>query len=254
MEKRTFGGEEHAFRRGLAGAWPGEVPLFSFEELGSTSTHARSMLESGSEPPFAVLAKRQTEGRGRRGKGFFSPEGGVYCTLALTSPAAEETGLVTLLAAASVHAGILSVCGRETGIKWVNDLYYEGKKVCGILSERLPGGILIGFGIDLVPREYPEELAGIAGDLGCPDTDPAMLAGACVGEVLRRAASLPEHGFLEEYRKSCFLPGREITFTENGTQIRAEAIGIEDTGGLCVRLGDGTERALLSGEISVRLL
>ena len=124
--------------------WPEKVPLLSYEELGSTSTHARSLLESGRRPPFAVFAKRQTAGRGRRGKSFFSPAGGVYCTLALPDVPEPESSLVTLLAAVALRAAILSVCGKETGIKWVNDLYCGGKKVCGILSERLEGGILIG--------------------------------------------------------------------------------------------------------------
>ena len=72
MEERRISGAEGAFRRGVESAWPEEVPLLSCEELDSTSTRARSMLESGREPPFAVLAKRQTAGRGRRGKRFFA--------------------------------------------------------------------------------------------------------------------------------------------------------------------------------------
>ncbi|MBO4406977.1 MAG: biotin--[acetyl-CoA-carboxylase] ligase, partial [Clostridia bacterium] len=227
MADRIVSGTEDAFRRGLAAVWPEKVPLLSYEELGSTSTHARSLLESGRRPPFAVFAKRQTAGRGRRGKSFFSPAGGVYCTLALPDVPEPESSLVTLLAAVALRAAILSVCGKETGIKWVNDLYCGGKKVCGILSERLEGGILIGFGIDLAAQEYPEELVGIAGDLGCPDTDPALLAGACAGEILRRIARLPDHAFLAEYREYCFLPGREIVYSENGEKVRAVALGVE---------------------------
>ena len=69
----------------------------------------------------------------------------------------------------------------------------------------------------------------------------------------RRIARLPDHAFLAEYREYCFLPGREIGYSENGEIVRAVALGVEDTGGLRVRLPDGTERVLTSGEVSVRL-
>ena len=239
------------FFKALEERLPGSgIETFYYDTLTSTNDCASAFLKEGIRPPFAVAASSQTAGRGRRGKSFFSPEGGVYCTLALPVVSAEDMPLVTVLAATAIRKGITDVTGRETKIKWVNDLFYEGKKVCGILAENLGESMLIGFGIDLVPAEMPPGLETVAGSLNSP-ADRYALAGACTGEIMKLISFLPDRNFLTEYRENCFLIGRSIIFMKNGRQYEAVAEKVEDSGALAVRLPDGTRMQLTSGEVSV---
>ena len=110
------------------------IPVYGFDVLDSTSDEARPRLASGEYVPFAVTAVKQTAGRGRRGKSFHSPEGGVYLSLVLPLPGDGSIPLLTPMAAVAIRRAILAVTGRETGINWVNDLFFDGRKVCGILA------------------------------------------------------------------------------------------------------------------------
>lgn len=106
-----------------------------------------------------VAAGMQTAGRGRRGRSFASPEGaGLYLSVILkTGLPMQDAALTTFAAAVAVRRAVKAVCGKELAIKWVNDLYWQGKKCCGILTEAVTdvesGGLdhmVVGIGIDLV--------------------------------------------------------------------------------------------------------
>ena len=159
---------------------------FALTQTDSTSSEARRRLLAGEMPPFALSALRQTAGRGRQGKAFFSPEGGVYLTVALPADALPVTEAVplTVRAAVSVAESIEAQAGLSLGIKWVNDLYFRGKKVAGILAEAVTDpetgrlrAVLVGVGINLTPppadTSFPDDLS-LAG--GLFDTLPADAA------------------------------------------------------------------------------
>ena len=159
---------------------------FALTQTDSTSSEARRRLLAGEMPPFALSALRQTAGRGRQGRAFFSPEGGVYLTVALPTDALPVTEAVplTVRAAVSVAESIEAQAGLSLGIKWVNDLYFRGKKVAGILAEAVTDpetgrlrAILVGVGINLTPppadTSFPDDLS-LAG--GLFDTLPADTA------------------------------------------------------------------------------
>ena len=228
-----------------------------FEETASTNADARAWLMEGATHGDLVLAGRQTLGRGRLGRSFFSPEGGLYMSLILKTDA--PAGAVTTLCAVAVRRVILKIAGLETDIKWVNDLQSGGRKICGILCENIwcgseSLGMIAGIGINVYGNDFPPELADIAASL-YPDRNAlpfAMeaLAAAIHDEILAGLDHLPAH--MAEYRRHCITLGKEICFSENGKMLRAFALDAEDDGALRIRLQDGSIRILGAGEVTVR--
>ena len=154
-----------------------------------------------------------------------------------------------------------ALCGIELSIKWVNDLYYQGKKVCGILTEAgtdLESGrlewLVVGIGLNLTSTaaDWPAELAGKAGSLypgGPAPVSRAALAGAIARELL---ALCPGFDCLDEYRARCFVPGHWVTVCAGAETYAAKALAIDDEGRLVVRRENGREEALCCGEVTTR--
>ncbi len=113
------------------------MKIFQFETLDSTSSHASRLIEGGEKPPFAVISLRQTEGRGRSGKTWSSPEGGLYLTVVFDSRELAHTkqGQWPLLAATAVAMWLRQEFSFRATIKWPNDILYAGQKLAGILCE-----------------------------------------------------------------------------------------------------------------------
>ena len=148
-----------------------EITIHRYGTIDSTNSEAKRYGLSGGAIPAVFVAREQTAGRGRMGRSFYSPNGtGLYYSMLLPLP--EKTDhAVSLTAAAAVAAAeaISRVLGCEVGIKWVNDLYRDGKKVAGILCESFPYEdkrlAVIGIGINLSTQQFPEELAEVAASL-----------------------------------------------------------------------------------------
>ena len=169
---RLLGGDP--FCADAVGEYP--APVYVHERLDSSNQTAKRLALAGAPHGTLVLAGQQSAGRGRMGRRFESPAGkGIYLSLVLRVPvpASEALG-VTVGAAVAVARAVQKLCGIELGIKWVNDLYYQGKKVCGILTEAgtsVESGLLewlvVGIGLNLTttPADWPEELARTAGSL-----------------------------------------------------------------------------------------
>ena len=218
---------------------------------------------AGLAAPFVLIADRQTGGRGRLGRGFYSPGGtGLYMSLLLRPRLdTEDLPLLTPAAAVAVAGAAEELFGVEAGIKWVNDLYVRGKKVCGILTESAigPGGpeyAVVGIGVNVCPPEggWPEELAGVAGSLldrWEPDARERLAAG-----VLRRffalLPELPGTGFSEDYRRRLLYVGEKVTVIRPDGAGEALVLGADNRCGLRVRRPDGTEETLTGGEITLR--
>ena len=151
-----------------------DVMVRLYDSVPSTNQAAKLAAVSGDAGHGSLVAAlEQTEGRGRRGRSFCSPrEAGVYFSVVLhPGESLQESLLITTAAAVAVYKAVLEVCGISLGIKWVNDLFKDGKKVCGILTEAMTdfesGNIesaIVGIGLNLFPgEEIPEELENIAG-------------------------------------------------------------------------------------------
>ena len=240
---------------------PKEVAsLRVFDEIDSTSSEARRYAACGGSDLALFISDRQSGGRGRMGRSFYSPSGaGVYLSILL--PQVEftpDTLLLTTAAAVAVRRAALRVTGVDTDIKWVNDLYYRERKVCGILCEMLtePRTIIIGVGVNLYASELPSEISGIAGallDAPSIGVTREALAAAIVKEILDIRQELTDGAFMEEYRRHSAVLGREISYIQNGVAHTGRAVDINERGHLIVRCDNGEKIALSSGEISVRI-
>ncbi len=227
-----------------------------FETLPSTNTYLKgqSHLPHGA----VVVAADQSAGRGRRGRHFFSPQGGVYMSILLRCTfTAKTVGLLTSAAAVAVARAIETVCPVSVQIKWVNDLLINGKKVCGILTEGVPkdGWAVIGVGVNVNTTAFPQELTDIASSLykeGGKRVSPELLAAAILNALEPLIEKVETGAFLEETRCRSAVIGRDITVFRGNETFAAHAVGIDDNGGLLVQTDSGTA-VLTSGEVSIRL-
>ncbi len=237
-----------------------------FDSLLSTNTYAKELAESGGHGDVCIIARSQTSGRGRMGRSFFSPDSGLYMSLLLRrNLKAADAMRLTTVAAVAVARAIDAVAGVSCSIKWVNDIYLYGKKVCGILTEgkSLPGGMLdfavIGIGINLTePIDgFPKEIADRAGAVFevLPDGADNMLAASIINEFLQLISGDNREECLDEYRKRSFVVGKDIDVISlpSGISKSAVAIGIDDDYRLIVRYEDGQTATLSSGEVSIRI-
>lgn len=207
----------------------------------STNDEAKAWAKQGAPHGAAVLAGEQSGGRGRRGRGFFSPPGGLYLSVVL-HPGTMSPGLLTTLAAVAALRAVRRAGGPELSIKWVNDLLYEGKKVGGILTEGVtaPDGAaraVVGLGLNLGPAAFPPELQETAGTLHgvWPGAPREELAARIVNEILDGLPRVPAH--LAEYRARCATLGRRVAYTLEGAEARGLAEDVDNEGRLLVRDG-----------------
>ena len=248
------------------------------DETDSTNNEAKRRLERYDREglsftgPFVIVARSQTAGRGRQGKSFYSPKGtGIYLTV--TCPLdCPITGQVTMTSrtATAVCRAIDRAFGIEPGIKWVNDIYVNGRKCCGILCEAVndyPAGILkyavIGVGVNITTDIWPDDIKDSAGALVCMSDDKTGTKtlsdetftgfGKILAQEILRAIYHPSEDDMKYYREHSLVLGKEITYTENGTVCGGTAVGIDDNGGLIVRIDQNRTLTLDSGEITVRL-
>ena len=247
-----------------------EIPIELFKSVTSTNDKARELATFDSSIPSraVVIANEQTAGRGRLGRSFYSPaDTGIYMSF-LIKPEFDIThaGLITTAAATAVVAAIEKLTDAEPEIKWVNDVYLNNKKICGILTEAVSDFesgtiqyLVVGIGINCSTKNFPKELAEQGGSL--TDSDEAFFRNALVAEVINQFIPLTHHlekrKFLDSYRKHSMVIGKEIMVykggIDNGEGRAARAEDIDDNGGLVVEYDDGTKETLATGEISIRL-
>lgn len=242
-----------------------EVYLKLYQETDSTNRAAKQAAIAGEAGHGSViLACGQSCGRGRRGRSFYSPsQAGLYLSVILQPQGnLRESLLLTTEAAVAVYKAIRKVTGIELDIKWVNDLYYKGKKVCGILTEAITdfesGEIqyaVVGIGLNLYEEEggYPPELREIAGGLyrnqrEAEGVNRNRLAAEIVNCLLDETRELK---LLPEYLDRNMIPGHRIQILDGQQSRSAYAVAICQDGRLKVREEDGSETLLAYGEVSV---
>ena len=237
------------------------------DEVTSTNAILKDMAAGGEPEGRVIIAKRQTGGRGRLGRSFFSPKNGIYLSILLRPDMDyREAMLLTTIAAVAVVEAVREVTGRDTGIKWVNDVYLEGRKICGILTEaatdvengRLSYAV-VGIGVNITkPSEenIPEELKNIAGFVYDDEEPPkgvmSRLSAAIVKRYFNYYEKLPEHSFMESYKRYQILLDKDIFVITPEGKKKARAYGVDDEARLLVEYEDGGKEALFTGEVSVR--
>lgn len=230
-------------------------------QIDSTNMEARRMVAQGFRGNAVLCADEQTNGRGRLGRQFYSPKGsGLYISF-LTELSGTPKDAVSLTCATSVAVmrAIRSVSGLQTQIKWVNDLYYQGKKIGGILCECIASPsessrhfLIIGIGINVYSALFPKELENIAGCLGVDEIAKEDLLLAIFDELIPFLAHPEDKSYLADYRKHSYVLGKKIIYLRNGEVMgEGTAVDIDEHGALLVSY-NGRIEALTTGEISVR--
>jgi len=236
-----------------------------FGSLASTNKTAKEMIMVGIEHGTVIIADSQTAGKGRHGRAFHSPPGhGIYMSTILHSEQLwfKTPTLVTAFAAVSVCESIEAISDKNPQIKWVNDIYLNNRKICGILTESVMVSgtqwTIIGIGINFSTpsAEFPEELRNIAGSVFA-DGNPTVTRNRLIGEIMNRIISpdkrYSDKELLDVYKKRLMMLGRSITVMGGGTAYAATAVDIDDAGRLIVRSVDGKLRPLSAGEISISI-
>lgn len=238
------------------------APVLHVPETDSTNTALRRLGEEGAAGGTVLWSARQSAGRGRMGRSFASPEGGLYYSLLLD--ASEEPGrdlLLPLAAGLAACRAVERVSGLRCSLKWPNDLLWEGRKLCGILAESFVAAgrrrLVLGIGLNVNTESFPPELEGIAVSLRQitgRETELPELAAVLTEELDGAVAALRagEPSLLAAYRARCLTVGREVLLLRGGEAREALALGVDEAGALLVRYADGTEEAVFSGEVSIR--
>ena len=242
-----------------------DAPIYLYDKLESSNRTAKTLALEGDAPRHDGADKSADGGTGAGWGGGSRARRGkvIYLSLVLRPGLPmTEAQAVTVSAAVAVCRAVKRLCGLDLGIKWVNDLYYNGKKVCGILTEAgadIESGqlewLVVGIGLNLTsrPEDWPEELRPIAGSLVPRRACTGEPGGTCRGHVARELLGLcPDFDCLDEYRTRCFVPGHWVTVCTGTESYAAKAVDIDDAGRLIVQREGGRTEALCHGEVSIR--
>ena len=239
------------------------IKIIRYTVTDSTNTRAREYAEKHSiDAPVVFIADGQTSGRGRRGRSFDSQtDAGLYISF-LYKPKTQSLDVSKITAFAAVKVcRVLSRCaGADVGIKWVNDIYHNGKKLCGILTEgefSLNGKgfdyVICGIGINIRKRKFSKELSEIATtleDATGESVDNELLASELIAEFF---SSSDTSELIREYKARSVLIGNDVeVHAISGEIYSARVIDISENAGLVVQTADGEVKELISAEVSVR--
>ena len=237
-----------------------------FHELDSTNNYLKKSGANGEKENQLVIALSQTGGRGRMGRSFYSPNGtGIYFSLLLHPEfSAEKSLFLTVMAAVSAAETVMKYNKNDVKIKWVNDIYIDGKKVCGILAE---GAInskkeldyaIVGIGINVVAPDngFPDDIKDIATAI-FPGNTEEYIREKIVSEVVNRFFSMyngDDKGYIIRYKEYSYLTGKEINIISDDEARPATVIDITDNCHLLVKNENGEIEEISSGDVSVRLI
>lgn len=241
-----------------------EKPLkvLVFDSLDSTNTLAKAMLKDGENDDFLIVAREQTKGRGRFERKFYSPkDAGVYFSLVVTPKTGEEIAFYTPICAIATADAVRSVCGKNALVKWVNDVYVDGKKCAGILCEATSSKngeidkVVMGIGVNLYEKDggFDEEIK----DKACAVADGVenasnRIVATIVNEIRELIENFDKEYIVAKYRRLSMLIGKKIKVCkEENSAEKAIAVDIDENCGLIVRYGDGKEENLRIGEVKI---
>lgn len=243
--------------------------IIYLNEVDSTNTVLKEKAAEGAPEGTVIVTEMQTAGKGRRGKRFFSPKGcGVYFSILLRPRLkAADSVFITVAAAVAVRRAIKQLLCADTQIKWVNDVYWSNKKLCGILTEasmEIESGFLnyavLGIGINIKPPEngYPEEFAFKTTNLSeiaypFPDDFKNKLIAEVLTQFDRLYEALEQKDYIKEYKDASCILGRKIEILTGPYAGTAVAEDIDENANLVVRLPDGRKAVLNSGDVSICL-
>lgn len=244
-----------AIKEQLCGINIGDI--FVLETVNSTNVYAKELAQKGAKHNTVVIADHQTCGKGRMGREFFSPsDTGLYMSIILRPDGCSpDPTALTIAAGVAVCRVIEGLCDKRPQIKWVNDIFLNKKKVCGILAEAGTNSgvidyIIIGIGINVSTQKFPAELSNIAGSLE-GNINRSLIAGKVIREFHNLQSLCGCKKLIEEYKSRSLVLGKKIDFTKDGKFFTGIATDINNEGNLIVTLDNGNDVILNSGEISL---
>ena len=234
-----------------------------FRTIDSTNNFAKRLAEIGSANGHTIIAEAQTEGKGRMGRSFHSPSAqGIYISVIVRPPVTlEQASNLTACAAVAVCEAIEDVAGVRCGIKWVNDVYINDKKVCGILTEASMNVeeatldyAVIGIGINVNNPSFPDDISHKATSIrleagGC--INRSVLCAELLNRLEERIDTIGDGAFMDLYRARSILDDRDVTIYNNGIGYRAHVLGIDERGRLIIRRSNGSVDRILNGSIEL---
>lgn len=234
-----------------------DTTVVTYSVTDSTNTRAIALSDTVSGN-ILVAAEAQTKGKGRQGKSFYSPAAsGIYFSL-IVHPEGSLRDVVAITSATAVAVAetIEEMTELDPKIKWVNDIYVNGRKVCGILVQSIIKsgrikGLCIGIGVNISTVEFPDDIASRAGSLGV-EIDREIFVARIAKKLIDFSKNIDDKSYIDYYRKKSYVIGKEIKFYENNVEHFAKAIGIDDNANLIVN-ENGETKKLSSGEITIRL-
>ncbi len=236
-----------------------------FNELDSTNNYLKKIGSNGEKENQLVIAESQTGGRGRMGRSFYSPNGtGIYFSLLLHPKfSAEKSLFLTVMAAVSVAEAVMKYNKNDVKIKWVNDIYIDGKKVCGILTEgainsdKMLDYAVVGIGINVIAPEndFPDNIKDIATAI-FPGKAEANIKEKIIAEVVNKFFDMYngiDTDFVKRYKEYSYLTGKDINIISGETVRPATVIDITDDCHLLVKNENDEIEEISSGDVSVRV-
>lgn len=239
-----------------------------FDCVESTNDLAKTMASQGAPHGTVLIADRQTGGRGRRGRSFFSPGGmGLYMSIILRACCKPDSLMhLTCATAVSLCDAVEKAVGFRPGIKWTNDLVFGNRKLAGILTELSVNAktgeleyAVIGIGINCSQKieDFSLELQDFAGSLSmfsASAVDRSAVAAAVMQALQQMDRTLLSGKVktLAQYRRDCITLGKDISLLQGDTVRYGRAVDIDDQGALIVSFSDGNTEAVNAGEVSVR--
>ena len=235
----------------------------AFESLGTVDSTNKYIKDRAVQLPdgFVAVAKTQTSGRGRLGRTWQSHEGELFMSVLIKGLPLEKQGLVPLVGGLAAAKALGGLAGGSFLVKWPNDIVCGGKKIAGLLCETTQGGgCVLGIGVNLGAEQQSFEKAGLlhAGSLKtATGKTPGRLetAAAFLNELEPLVAVLCREGFAplrEEYSARCVSLQKQLRIVAGESVTEAFGKAVADDGSLVVVLGDGSEKKVFSGEVSVR--
>lgn len=230
----------------------------------STNDYLKKKALSGANEGTVVVAHSQTAGKGRRGRSFISSVGGLYLSILIRPDFKNfDITLITSATAVAVCEAIEAVNDKKADIKWVNDVFLDGKKACGILCEAAfsensqADFVVVGIGINLFEPKggFDAEIKDIATavfDKENPELQKKM-TDLVIKNFFKYYYSLSQKQFINAYRQRNFVLGKQVNIIRNNTTSIATALEIDDNCRLLVKYNDGKEEYLSSAEVSIRI-
>ena len=246
----------------IAPSAPLDARLISLDEVGSTNADAFARARGGERGPLWITARRQTAGRGRRGRVWVSEPGNLYASLLLTDPAppqrAAELSLVAALALHDALAERAGVLGPRLKLKWPNDVLCDGAKLAGILveGEGLPGrplAVVIGVGVNCAHHpadtSYPATNLAAAGAIVAPETLAQALIGTMAGRLAEWDRGENFAAIRAAWLKRAAGLGAPVRVRLPEREVDGVAETLDETGRLVLRLADGSREHIAAGEL-----